>query len=39
MESLTVDGRTLRVRFQEVGEVQLSDRGPDHIAACVIKDA
>lgn len=39
MESLTVDGRTLKVRFQEVGEVQLSDRGPDHIAACVLKDA
>lgn len=39
MESLTVEGRTLKVRFQEVGEVQLSDRGPDHIAACVLKDA
>ena len=39
MESLTVDGRMLKVRFKEVGEVQLSDRGPDHIAACVLKDA
>lgn len=39
MENLSVDGRSLKVRFQEVDEVQLSDRGPDHIAACVLKDA
>jgi len=36
MEELSVDGASVRIRFQEVDEVQLTDRGSNHHVACVL---
>ena len=36
LEMLAVDGRAVRIAFRPVDEVQLTRRGPDHIAACVL---
>jgi oligopeptide/dipeptide ABC transporter ATP-binding protein len=36
LEELAVHDRTVHVRFREVGEVVLTRRGPDHVAACVL---
>jgi hypothetical protein len=33
-ERLTVEGSRLRATFSEVDEVQLTERGPEHFAAC-----
>lgn len=33
---LDVTDRTVRIRFQEVADVTLTERGPDHEAACVL---
>ena len=35
MPELAVRDRTVRIRFHQVGEVELTRRGPDHVAACV----
>lgn len=37
MEALEVTGKTARVRFRETNEVQLTDRGNGHAAACVLQ--
>ncbi|HEX2255968.1 MAG TPA: hypothetical protein VHG92_04550, partial [Afifellaceae bacterium] len=39
MEELTVRGGTVTVRFREVDEVELTERGPGHVAACVLDRA
>ena len=36
MEKLTVENGAVRIGFRPVDEVQLTRRGPDHIAACVL---
>ncbi len=36
LDGLTVDGARVRVRFEPVDEVQLTRRGLDHQAACVL---
>lgn len=36
LEDLSVDGSVVSLRFTEVDEVQLTVRGPDHVAACVL---
>jgi oligopeptide/dipeptide ABC transporter ATP-binding protein len=36
LERLTVDRKRVRVQFTPVDEVTLTDRGPDHVAACVL---
>ena len=36
MEELTRKGPTVRLRFQRVAPVQLTRRGPDHEAACIL---
>jgi oligopeptide/dipeptide ABC transporter ATP-binding protein len=36
---VSVDGATVRLRFREVGEVELTARGPGHMAACVLDPA
>ncbi len=38
MEELTVTDRAVRIRFREVDEVELTDRGPGHEAACVLDE-
>ena len=37
MENVEVNGREARVRFRPVEEVALTERGPDHVAACVLE--
>ncbi len=39
LEELTVDARRVRVRFTPVDEVQLTVRGSEHVAACVLDRA
>jgi oligopeptide/dipeptide ABC transporter ATP-binding protein len=39
MEAVSVDGREVRIRFHPVDEVALTQRGPDHVAACVLERA
>ncbi len=39
LEELTVDGGRVRVRFAPVDEVQLTVRGSEHVAACVLDRA
>jgi oligopeptide/dipeptide ABC transporter ATP-binding protein len=39
LEELTVDGGRVRVRFTPVDEVQLTVRGSEHVAACVLDRA
>jgi hypothetical protein len=34
-----VDGRAVRIGFREVEDVELTQRGPEHIAACVLAPA
>ena len=36
LDELAVQERTVRIRFHPVEEVQLTRRGPDHVAACVL---
>jgi oligopeptide/dipeptide ABC transporter ATP-binding protein len=36
IEEVTVNDRTVTLRFQPVDEVELTDRGPGHVAACVL---
>jgi hypothetical protein len=36
LEEVSVRDTSVRVRFREVPEVQLTSRGPDHRAACVL---
>jgi len=36
LEELKVDGNDVQIRFTEVDEVQLTTRGPDHVAACLL---
>jgi oligopeptide/dipeptide ABC transporter ATP-binding protein len=36
LEEVTVRDATVKVRFREVPEVQLTERGPNHHAACVL---
>ncbi len=36
LESTEVSGSTVRVRFRPVDEVVLTNRGPGHVAACVL---
>ena len=36
LEDVTVSGGAVRVRFREVSEVELTERGPGHHAACLI---
>jgi oligopeptide/dipeptide ABC transporter ATP-binding protein len=37
LETLDADGRAVRIAFRPVEEVMLTRRGPDHVAACVLK--
>jgi oligopeptide/dipeptide ABC transporter ATP-binding protein len=36
LEELTVQNSAVRVRFREVDEVQLTERGPNHFVSCVL---
>jgi hypothetical protein len=36
IEQVTVNDRTVSIRFREVDEVQLTERGSDRQAACVL---
>ncbi len=36
LSGVAVDGNRVRVQFMPVDEVQLTVRGPDHVAACVL---
>jgi oligopeptide/dipeptide ABC transporter ATP-binding protein len=36
LRELTVSGRNVGISFQEVDEVELTQRGPEHVAACVL---
>ncbi len=38
LESAEVSGSTVRIRFRPVDEVVLTDRGPGHVAACVLDE-
>jgi oligopeptide/dipeptide ABC transporter ATP-binding protein len=38
LESAEISGSTVRVRFRPVDEVVLTDRGPNHVAACVLDE-
>lgn len=38
LEKLEVDDRTVSIRFNTVPEVELTPRGPEHEAACVLED-
>jgi hypothetical protein len=38
LEDLTVRDGSVRVRFREVPEVQLTERGPGHHAACLLDE-
>ncbi len=38
LEDMTVEGRTVAIRFNPVPEVELTSRGTDHEAACVLED-
>ena len=38
LEELEVDDRTVAIRFRTVPEVELTPRGPEHEAACVLQD-
>ena len=37
LEEVTVDGNRIRLRFTPVDPVELTVRGPDHVAACVLE--
>ena len=37
MAELVVQERTVRLAFNEVEDVELTRRGPDHVAACVLE--
>ena len=37
MAEVAARERTLRIAFNEVGEVELTQRAPDHVAACVLE--
>jgi len=37
LRELVVDRHTVRIGFQEVDEVRLTQRGPAHVAACVLE--
>ena len=39
LRDLVLEDRTVRIRFQEVDEVELTQRGPEHVAACVLTPA
>ena len=39
LEELSVHEREVRLRFREVAEVELTGRGPGHVAACVLERA
>jgi hypothetical protein len=36
IEELVVTDRNVRIRFRPVAEVELTTRGSDHVAACVL---
>ncbi len=36
LDDVTIDERRLRIRFVPVDEVELTRRGPEHVAACVL---
>jgi hypothetical protein len=36
IEQVSVSDRTVTLRFRPVEEVRLTQRGPDHVAACVL---
>lgn len=38
LEEMRVDDRTVAIRFNPVPEVELTPRGPEHEAACVLED-
>ena len=38
LEHASVEENTVRIRFHPVDEVQLTERGPGHVAACVLDD-
>ena len=38
MKRLQVDESTVRLKFRQVDEVELTVRGPGHVAACVLDD-
>ncbi len=38
LDDMTVGGRTVAIRFKPVPEVELTSRGPDREAACVLED-
>ena len=37
LQEVTVDGNRIRVQFTPVDPVELTERGPDHVAACVLE--
>jgi hypothetical protein len=39
LEELAVKGATVHLRFREVARVELTDRGPGHVAACLLDPA
>jgi oligopeptide/dipeptide ABC transporter ATP-binding protein len=39
MEDLSLRGREVRLRFRETDDVELTRRGPGHVAACVLDRA
>ena len=39
MDEPALRGREVHIRFHEVGEVELTERGPGHVAACILNSA
>jgi len=37
LEEATIDGNRIRLKFTPVDPVELTERGPDHLAACVLE--
>ena len=37
LEEATIDGNRIRLQFTPVDPVELTERGPDHVAACVLE--